>query len=133
MNKFDYLYMDIALRVSEMSYSNRSKVGCVIVKDNNIVAFGWNGTPNGFDNRCEDENYNTIDEVIHSEENAICKAARQGISLNDSTIYLTLSPCPNCAKLIIQSGIKRVVYYEEYRINKSIEFLKKCNIDVEKY
>lgn len=133
MNKFDYLYMDIALRVSEMSYSNRSKVGCVIVKDNNIVAFGWNGTPNGFDNRCEDENNNTIDEVIHSEENAICKAARQGISLNDSTIYLTLSPCPNCAKLIIQSGIKRVVYYEEYRINKSIEFLKKCNIEVEKY
>lgn len=133
MNKFDNLYMDIAKRISSMSFSKRSKVGCVIIKDNNIVAFGWNGMPSGFDNSCEDENNNTFDEVIHAEENAICKAALQGISLNGATLYLTMSPCPHCSKLILQSGIKRVVYLEEYRITKSIEFLKKCNIEIIKY
>lgn len=133
MNKFDKLYMDIVIRVSQMSYSNRSKVGCVIVKDNNIISFGWNGTPNGFDNNCEDKNNTTIPEVIHSEENAICKAARAGISIIESTMYLTLSPCFNCSKLIIQSGIRRVVYLEEYRNIESIDFLKNCNIIVEKY
>ncbi len=133
MNKFDNLYMDIAIRISQMSFSNRSKVGAVIVKENNIVAFGWNGMPSGFSNSCEDENNNTHDEVIHAEENAICKAAKQGISLKDSTLYLTLSPCPHCAKLIIQSGIKNVIYLEEYRINKWIEFLKECNINVRHY
>lgn len=133
MNKFDILYMDIAKIIAAMSYSKRSKVGCVIVKDNNIISFGWNGMPHGFENCCEDENNVTYNEVIHAEENAICKAARQGISLNDATLYLTLSPCPHCSKLIIQSGIKRVVYLEEYRISKSIEFLKKCNIIIHKY
>lgn len=130
MNKFDNLYMDIAKRVAKMSYSLRSQVGCVIVKDNNIVAFGWNGMPRGFDNHCEDENNNTYDEVIHSEENAICKAARQGISLDGATIYLTHSPCSHCAKLIVQSGIKTVYYAEEYRITKSLEFLDKCGVVV---
>jgi dCMP deaminase len=86
--------------------------------------------PHGFDNHCEDENNNTFDEVIHSEENAICKAVRQGISLDGATLYLTLSPCPHCSKLIIQSGIKRVIYLEEYRISKSLEFLEKCGVVV---
>ena len=133
MNKFDILYMDIAKIISAMSYSKRSKVGCVIVKDNNIISFGWNGMPHGFENCCEDENNVTYDEVVHSEENAICKAANKGISLDNATIYVTLSPCTHCAKLIIQSGIKNVIYLEEYRSNKPIEFLKKCNINVRKY
>lgn len=130
VDKFDRLYMDIAYRISEMSYSKRSRVGSIIVKDDNIIAFGWNGTPKGFDNCCEDEHNNTLNEVIHAEENAICKAAYQGISLKNSTIYLTLSPCHHCARLIIQSGIKRVIYAEDYRIITSLELLKICGIEV---
>jgi len=132
MHKFDILYMDIAKRIAEMSFSSRSKVGCVIVKGDNIIAFGWNGMPRGYPNECETNNI-THDEVIHAEENAICKAARQGIPLNGATLYITLSPCQHCSKLILQSGIKKVIYLEEYRINTSISFLTDCNVDVSKF
>lgn len=132
-SKFDVLYMDIAKRISEMSYSTRSKVGAVIVKNKNIIAFGWNGTPYGFDNCCEYENGNTKNEVIHAEENAIAKAANIGISINGASMYVTLSPCIGCSKLIIQSGISEVIYLEEYRINEAISFLEKCQVKIRKF
>jgi len=132
-NKFDNFFMKIAIITSENSKSNRNKVGCIIVKNGNIISIGWNGTPHGFDNKCEDKNYNTIPEVIHAEENAICKLAKSTNSSQDSTLYITLSPCYNCAKLIIQSGIKRVVYLKEYRDIEPINFLRKANIICEKY
>jgi dCMP deaminase len=132
-SKFDVLYMDIAQRISEMSYSTRSKVGALIVKNKNIIAFGWNGTPYGFDNCCEDENGKTKNEVIHAEENAIAKAANIGISISGSVMYTTLSPCIGCSKLIIQSGISEVIYLEEYRINDAISFLEKCHVKIRKF
>lgn len=132
MNK-DNLYMDIAIRISEMSYSLRKKVGSVLVKDNNILSFGWNGMPNGFENICEDRDGNTKSEVIHSEINVISKLAKIGISCNEATLYITLSPCFDCAKAIYQSGIKKVIYLEEYRDAKPVEFLKKCGIEILKF
>lgn len=137
--KSDLLYMDIAKRISLMSYAERKKVGAVIVKDNNIVSFGYNGTPTGWDNKCEkvhcdfsgNEYTETIPEVIHAEANCICKCSKQGISSEGGTLYVTLSPCYECAKLIIQAGIKRVVYKELYRNSNSIEFLQKAGINVE--
>ena len=130
MNKFDVLYMDIARRISDMSYSTRSRVGCIIVNDHNIVSFGWNGTPRLYDNRCEDDSGRTLDCVIHAEQNAIAKAARQGIPLYGSTLYTTLSPCFDCSKSIIQSGIKSVIYFECYRVDDAIVFLRDNNINV---
>lgn len=130
--KSDLLYMDIAKRISLMSYAERKKVGAVIVKDNNIVSFGYNGTPTGWDNKCENSDMNTIPEVIHAEANCICKCSKQGISSEGGTLYVTLSPCYECAKLIIQAGIKRVVYEELYRNDEPIKFLIKAGINVEK-
>ena len=103
----------------------------MLVKDGNVISFGYNGTPAGMDNGCEENNV-TKDEVIHAEMNAILKAAKSGNAVDGSTLYLSLSPCQNCCKLIIQSGIKRVVYLEGYRDLKPIEFLSKF-IQVEKY
>jgi dCMP deaminase len=126
---YDKLYLDVAERFAQMSYATRSKVGGVLVKDNNIISFGWNGTPAGFDNRCENDENATLPIVVHCEENIFAKLARKGcISAEGSTIYLTLSPCFNCSKLIIQSGVKRVVYLEEYRDKAPIEFLKRAKI-----
>jgi dCMP deaminase len=131
MDKKDNMYMDIAIRVSEMSYSTRKKVGAVLVKDNNILSFGWNGMPTGFDNCCEIGDV-TNPEVIHAEMNVIAKLAKAGISCNNSTLYITLSPCFDCAKNVYQAGISKVIYLEEYRDTKPIEFLKKCNVEVVK-
>ena len=136
--KYDWYFMRIAVETANMSYATKKKVGCVIAKDNRIIAAGWNGTPSGCDNVCEYINENgelkTKDDVIHAEMNAIFWCAKQKISTKDATIYVTLSPCKNCALGIIQSDIKRVVYLEEYdSINKSgIELLKKHGIIVEK-
>ena len=130
--KYDKLYLDLADRISQMSYAKRSKVGGLLVKDRNIISFGWNGTPNGFDNVCEDEKNTTLPIVVHCEENIIAKLAKEGcISVEGSTLYLTLSPCYNCAKLIIQSGIKRVVYSEEYRDARPLDFLRQANVKCE--
>ena len=132
--KYHKLYMDIAIRISEMSHANRKKVGCCIVKDNNIISFGWNGTPSGMHNDCEDSDGNTRPEVIHAEMNAFSKLLKNGNQpIVGSTIYLTLSPCYDCAKLIIQSGISRVIFLEEYRINDAIKFLVNSNIEVYRY
>lgn len=129
--KLDRTFINIAKEIGTLSYCTRSKVGAVLVKDGNVISFGYNGTPAGMDNGCEENNV-TKDEVIHAEMNAILKAAKSGNAVDGSTLYLSLSPCQNCCKLIIQSGIKRVVYLEGYRDLKPIEFLSKF-IEVEKY
>lgn len=122
--KLDKTYLNIAKEVSFLSHCERSKVGAVLVKDGNIIAFGYNGTPAGMDNCCERDGV-TKPEVIHAEMNAILKAARCGYSVEGSTLYLTLSPCVDCAKLILQSGIKRVLYMQRYRKTDGIDFLER--------
>jgi dCMP deaminase len=129
--KLDNTFINIAKEIGSLSYCTRSKVGAVLVKDGNVISFGYNGTPAGMDNGCEENNV-TKEEVIHAEMNAILKAAKSGNAVDGSTLYLSLSPCKNCCKLIVQSGIKRVVYLEEYRDLSPIEFLSKF-IQVEKY
>ena len=129
--KLDEVFINIAKEIGSLSHCTRSKVGAVLVKDGNVISFGYNGTPAGMDNGCEENNV-TKDEVIHAEMNAILKAAKSGNAVDGSTLYLSLSPCQNCCKLIIQSGISRVVYLEGYRDLKPIEFLSKF-IEVEKY
>lgn len=130
-DKLDNLYMDIAIRVSEMSHAQRRKVGAVLVKDNNILGFGWNGMPTGFNNQCEIDDVSDP-KVIHAEENVFAKLARSTGNGTDSTLYLTLSPCYGCSKMIIQVGVKRVVYLEEYRISDAIGFLREAGIQVDK-
>lgn len=128
--------MDLALMRSaevfaDLSYCRRSKVGAVISKDGRIISTGYNGMPRGMDNECEDNNV-TKDMCIHAEANAILFAARNGIATLDSDLHVTLSPCMECSKLIIQSGIKRIVFRDEYRNTEAIEFLKKNGISVSK-
>ena len=131
MTKLDKVFINIAKETSTLSHCVRSKVGAVLVKDGNIISFGYNGTPAGMSNACE-ENDTTFPHVIHAESNAIIKAAKTGSAVDGSTLYLTLSPCLDCSKLILQSGIKRVVYLNEYRNTEGIHFLKQF-IQVEKY
>jgi dCMP deaminase len=115
VEKYDRLYMDIAKRVSEMSHDTDTKVGAVIVKDGNIISMGWNGTPKGFPNHCKDTTTGaTLPIVIHAEANAICKLARSSTDGEGATIYTTLSPCIECTKLIMQSGITDVVVGQLY-------------------
>ena len=123
------IYINIAFEIAKASKANNRKVGCILVKYENIISFGYNGTPSGFDNNCE-INGKTIPEVLHAESNAITKCAKMGISLNNSTLYCTLMPCLDCSKLIIQSGIKNVYYSEKYKCTKGIEILKKAKINV---
>lgn len=129
--KLDKVFINIAKETSTLSHCVRSKVGAVLVRDGNIISFGYNGTPSGMDNNCE-ENDTTLPHVIHAEVNAILKAAKTGNSVDGATLYLTLSPCLDCSKLILQSGIKRVVYLETYRNQDGINFLKQF-ITIEKY
>ena len=129
--KLDEVYINVAKQISTLSHCVRSKVGAVLVKEGNIIAFGYNGTPSGMDNCCEQENV-TLPHVIHAEVNAVLKAARTGAAVEGSTLYLTLSPCLDCSKLILQAGIKRVVYLETYRNLDGPNFLKQF-IPVEKY
>jgi dCMP deaminase len=131
VNKLDKVFINIAKETSTLSHCVRSKVGAVLVKDGNIISFGYNGTPSGMDNSCEEDNV-TFPHVIHAECNAILKAAKTGNSVDGSTLYLTLSPCLDCSKLILQSAIKRVVYLNEYRNTQGIDFLKQF-ITVEQY
>lgn len=130
-NKLDSVYINVALQISTLSHCIRSKVGAVLVKEGNIISMGYNGTPHGMDNCCEQDNV-TLPHVIHAEINAIVKAAKTGNSVDGSTLYLTLSPCIDCSKLILQAGIKRVVYLETYRHLDGPNFLKQF-IPVEKY
>ena len=125
---FDQRYMRMAAIWGENSYCKRRKVGALIVKDQMIISDGYNGTPSGFENVCEDENGLTKSYVLHAEANAITKLARAPIGSSGSTLYVTTSPCIECAKLIIQAGISRVVYGEEYRLHDGIELLEKAGV-----
>jgi dCMP deaminase len=133
-------YMDTAERFAQLSSATRLKVGSIIVKDNRIISIGYNGMPAGWDNVCEYEHY-TLDspnkpdlktrpEVLHAEENAIIKLAKEGESGKDSTLFVTHAPCIQCAKLIYGSGIKKVYYKHTYRSNDGIQFLLKCGIEI---
>lgn len=128
--KLDLRYMRMAQIWAENSYCERRKVGALLVKDKMIISDGYNGTPSGFENKCEDENNVSKAYVLHAEANAITKVARSNNSSDGATLYVTASPCIECAKLIIQSGIKRVVYGEKYRIMDGVELLLRANIEV---
>jgi dCMP deaminase len=126
----DLRYIRMAKIWAENSYCKRRQVGAIIVKDKMIISDGYNGTPSGFENICEDENGLTKPYVLHAEANAITKIARSGNNSDGATLYVTAAPCIECAKLIIQAGIKRVVYSEEYRLKDGIELLQRAGIEV---
>ena len=128
-HNLDLRYLRMARIWSDNSYCERRKVGALIVKDKMIISDGYNGTPSGFENVCEEDGV-TKPYVLHAEANAITKIARSSNSSDGSTLYVTASPCIECAKLIIQAGIKRVVYSEKYRLEDGIELLKRAGIDV---
>lgn len=134
----DNLFLDIADRVAAMSVSRRSKVGAVITSNDNIISMGWNGTPAGFDNNCEYEEPDgtlvTRPEVLHAESNAILKLAKTGgLGAKGATIYTRYSPCPDCAKLIAQAGITRVVYRFPYRLPEGLAMLKSLGVGLEQF
>lgn len=129
--KYDKAYLRIAKEWGQLSYCKRKQVGAIIVKDRMIISDGYNGTPSGFENCCEDDAGLTKWYVLHAEANAISKVARSTQSCEGATLYITLSPCKDCSKLIHQSGIKRVVYHEEYKDDSGIDFLKKAGVEVE--
>lgn len=127
----DRRYLRMATIWSENSYCQRRKVGCLVVKDKMIISDGYNGTPAGFENICEDENNITFPYVLHAEANAITKLARIGNASEGATMYVTDSPCIECAKLIIQAGIKRVVYSKKYRLEDGLDLLRQANIEID--
>lgn len=126
----DKRYMRMAFIWAENSYCKRRKVGALLVKDKMIISDGYNGTPSGFENVCEDENNVTKPYVLHAEANAITKVARSNNSSEGATLYVTSSPCIECAKLIIQAGIKRVVYADAYRLSDGIDLLNRAGIEL---
>ena len=126
----DLRYLRMARIWAENSYCNRRKVVCLVVKDKMIISDGYNGTPSGFENICEDDNNVTKPYVLHAEANAITKLARSSNNSDRATLYVTASPCMECAKLIVQAGIRRVVYGEHYRISDGIELLERAGIEV---
>jgi len=133
MNKLEILdnrYIEMAEIWAKNSYCIRKKVGALIVKDKMIISDGYNGTPSGFENICEDEDGSTKAYVLHAEANAITKVAKSNNNCENATLYVTTSPCLECSKLIIQSGIKRVVFKELYRITDGIDLLKRAGVEV---
>ena len=129
--KFDLRYLQMARVWAQNSYCQRRQVGALVVKQGMIISDGYNGTPSGFENVCEDETGVTKPYVLHAEANAITKLARSNNNSDGSTIYITVSPCIECAKLIIQAGIKRVVYGEHYRLTDGIDLLRRAGIEVQ--
>ncbi len=129
--KYDKAYLRIAREWGELSHCERKKVGAVIVKDRMIISDGFNGTPTGFENPCEDEKGNTKWYVLHAEANAISKVASSTQSCEGATLYITLSPCKDCSKLIYQSGITRVVYQTAYKDDSGLVFLAKAGVQIE--
>ena len=126
----DLRYLRMARIWAENSYCKRRQVGAIVVKDQRIISDGYNGTPSGFENICEDDTNTTKPYVLHAEANAITKLARSSNNSDGATLYVTASPCIECAKLIIQAGIKRFVYGEKYRLEDGINLLKRANINV---
>ncbi|MBB6371005.1 deoxycytidylate deaminase [Chryseobacterium shigense] len=131
MNKFDKAYLKMAQEWAKLSYCKRKQVGALIVKDRMIISDGYNGTPSGFENCCEDEEGKTHWYVLHAEANAILKLAASTQSAKGATLYLTLSPCKECSKLILQAGITRLVYINEYSDDDGIAFLRNHGIEIE--
>lgn len=129
--KYDKAYLKMALEWAKLSYCKRRQVGALIVKDKMIISDGYNGTPTGFENICEDDDNNTKWYVLHAEANAIMKVASSTQSCQGSTLYITMSPCQQCSKLIHQAGIVRVVYHTAYKDDSGLRFLKKAGIVVE--
>ena len=130
-NKYDKAYLRLAKEWGKLSYCKRKQVGAIIVRDRMIISDGYNGSPSGFENCCEDEEGFTKWYVLHAEANAILKVARSTQTCEGATLYITLSPCKECSKLIHQSGIKRVVYLEGYKDNSGLEFLEKAGVQVD--
>lgn len=128
--RYDKAYLRLAESWSKLSYCKRKQVGAIIVKDNIIISDGYNGTPAGFDNCCEDDQGNTHWYVLHAEANAILKVAKSTNNCKDATLYLTHSPCKDCSKLVLQSGIKRLVYKEAYKDTSGILFLLDAGLDI---
>ena len=126
----DRRYLRMAAIWAENSYCRRRQVGALIVKDKMIISDGYNGTPSGFENVCEDENGLTKPYVLHAEANAITKIARSGNNSDGATLYVTDAPCIECSKLIIQAGIRRVVYARSYRLNEGLELLQRAGIEL---
>jgi dCMP deaminase len=127
--KYDKAYLKMALEWGELSYCKRRKIGALIVKDKMIISDGYNGTPTGFENFCEDDKGYTKWYVLHAEANAIAKVSSSTQSTNGATLYITLSPCRECSKLIFQSGIIRVVYNKAYKDSSGLEFLEKAGVE----
>ncbi len=130
-HKYDIAYLRMAMEWAKLSYCERKKVGAIIVKDRAIISDGFNGSPSGFDNKCEDESGETKWYVLHAEANAILKVAASTQSCHGATLYLTLSPCKNCSKLVHQAGIKRLVYIHDYKDQEGIDFLRKAGVEIE--
>jgi dCMP deaminase len=130
--RYDKAYMRMATEWAKLSHCKRKQVGALIVKDRMIISDGFNGTPTGFDNKCEDEDNNTKWHVLHAEANAILKVANSTQSCKDATLYLTMSPCKECSKLVHQSGIKRLVYKNAYSDTSGIDFLEKAGVEITK-
>lgn len=129
-DKYDKAYLRMAQEWAKLSHCKRKQVGSLIVKDNTIISDGYNGTPSGFTNACEDADGNTHWYVLHAEANAILKVAKSTQNAEGATLYITLSPCQDCSKLIIQAGIKRVVYLNQYKDVSGIDFLKEFGIEI---
>lgn len=129
--KYDLAYLRMAREWSKLSHCNRRQVGALIVKDRMIISDGYNGTPTGFENKCEDDEGNTKWYVLHAEANAILKVAGSNHSCTGATLYLTMSPCRDCSKLVHQAGIKRLVYMSKYKDTSGIDFLAKAGIEIE--
>ncbi len=129
--RYDKAYLRMAKTWSALSHCSRKQVGAIIVKNGMIISDGFNGTPSGFDNCCEDENGETHWYVLHAEANAILKVAKSTQDCQNATLYLTLSPCKDCSKLVVQSGITRVVYINGYKDQSGIQFLKEAGVEVE--
>ena len=128
--QFDCRYLEMARIWAENSYCKRRKVGALIVQEKMIISDGYNGTPSGFENICEDDDHKTKPYVLHAEANAITKVAKSNNSSENATLYVTTSPCLECAKLIIQSGISRVVYSDKYRIEDGLRLLERAGIEI---
>lgn len=129
--RYDKAYLRMALQWGSLSHCERKQVGALIVKDSMIISDGYNGAPTGFDNCCEDENQKTQWYVLHAEANAIMKVAKSTNNSNGATLYITLSPCRECSKLVLQSGIKRVVYLNAYKDDSGVKFLEKAGVEIE--
>ena len=128
--KYDIAYLRMAREWSKLSYCNRRQVGALIVRNKMIISDGYNGTPSGFENICEDEEQNTKWYVLHAEANAILKVASSTQSCKGATLYITMSPCQGCSKLIHQAGITRMVYVEEYKDTSGVDFLRKAGVEI---